>query len=83
MSVRTGDKSSLTGMGRVDNGGFTSMKGAVVVTGTTGSAVQSAGVTPTGTARVTAPTRVNGAVGRGVGWVGMIGVVAVAVMNAI
>jgi len=45
--------------------------------------VQSVGVAPTGTARVTAPTRVNGAVGRGVGWVGMIGVVAVAVMNAI
>jgi len=74
VSGRTGDKSSLTGMGRVDNGGFTSMKGAVVVTGTTGSAVQSVGV---------APTRINGAVGRGVGCVGMIGVVAVAVMNAI
>lgn len=74
----TGDKSSLTGMGRVDNGGFTSTKGAVVVTGTTGNVVQSVWVTPTGTA----PTRVKGAVGRGVGWVGMIGIFAVAVMSA-
>ncbi|MCJ1250249.1 hypothetical protein MMC30_007475 [Trapelia coarctata] len=77
----TGDKSSLTGMGRVDNAGFTSKGGAVVVMGA-GAGVSGSGVTVTATAtgKVLGATGRSEGVGRGVGW-GMVGLLVVGIVG--